>query len=208
MVGDSLESGMLLVDKPCNSDDELAVHSSPCGSSQAVHSEGEHDNEEKTSRPKLRPVVVFGSSVFALVAVMAVAWHAVRSPVVRTGPSLNVVQEQVLSTQVEKTCRKPDLDTDYIFEGRWLLLVGSVSGSERCCHLCHGKSLCRAWTWISNASEVEGADPGQCWLKGGTLIQKLPKVGLISALARPAHVESSVDRNLEDEAKHDKNEAP
>jgi len=183
MSADGLETGSLLADRPGGSVDRPSVSFEELGRTLE-----RREGEDEASRPKLWQATVVGLVGFAVLAMVAAArWRAAPWMAAVSGPSsVDAGRQQRLYAQIEDTCGKAETDVDYIFEGEWLLLVGSVSTSERCCHLCLAQEQCCGWTWTSNASKVEGSAPGQCWLKGGTLVQKLPKPGLISARAERA----------------------
>lgn len=56
--------------------------------------------------------------------------------------------------------------------------VDHITSPDQCCHLCQKQTKCNAWTWVKNA----GAG-GQCWLKGGQVVSKIKKEGVVSGLS-------------------------
>jgi len=58
-----------------------------------------------------------------------------------------------------------------------------VPSAEMCCAMCQGVPQCKSWTWIKDA--LPDGCHGQCWLKGGLPINKVPQLGLVSGLAPP-----------------------
>mmetsp|Transcript_3335 Transcript_3335/g.8377 ORF Transcript_3335/g.8377 Transcript_3335/m.8377 type:complete len:255 (-) Transcript_3335:19-783(-) len=104
-----------------------------------------------------------------------------------SGNHQEVVEQALMRGQA---CGPVEADVDYILEGDFLLLVAQVEDGDRCCKVCDWQDQCHAWTWVLNASLVPGAGQGECWLKGGRLVQKMRKAGLLAGLkasiGRPA----------------------
>jgi len=83
-------------------------------------------------------------------------------------------------------CAKKEEGVDFVFA----TLAGAghvdnIASPDQCCALCNVEPECMAYTWVRDARLWYG-NPGQCWLKGGDLVDKAHKDGVISAM---------VDRN-------------
>jgi len=209
MAAESLESGILLVEENCSSDDGLAECHGAKTSSRAFILDDSGDGPLLATRTKIRQLVtVSGIIVGVAMATAACAWYVAKAPRLEAQKSLDLVQQQLINTQLEQVCSKSDEDMDYIFQGEWLQLVGDVETGEKCCALCHSQVKCRAWTWVRNSSKVEGAEPGQCWLKGGTMVQGIKKPGMVSALVASGESKANVEKQREGAEKPQKAEKP
>jgi len=90
-----------------------------------------------------------------------------------------------LEPVIAQTCSAHDADVDYVFQGDWLGLVENVLEPLHCCDLCRARDSCAGWTWSGTAG-VKPDDQNKCWLKGGILVQKVPKLGVTSGLGKAA----------------------
>lgn len=95
-------------------------------------------------------------------------------------------------------CGKMEEDIDYVYAS----LAGAghidnIASASQCCALCSVNKDCAAFTWVKDANLWFG-DPGQCWLKGGDMIDKVDKTGVISALASGSKADKMSSTAAED----------
>jgi len=141
----------------------------------------QHDSRDFASpygALKRKALGAFGLGLLALLAFVAATWSVVRRSVGTRSPAGELVQEAVADAPM--VCSASEDGLDYIFQGEWLLLVTNVADGARCCELCRDQDACQGWSWVYNTSNVMGGEDHQCWLKGGTLVEKLPKLGIVS----------------------------
>merc|ERR1712113_29384 len=81
----------------------------------------------------------------------------------------------------ENHCGQIESNVDYVVKNGWATHMDHIPDQDKCCTECHKEPKCRAWTWVADAGLPKG-DPGQCWLKGGTPIERHKKVGVVSGL--------------------------
>jgi len=97
------------------------------------------------------------------------------------------------------TCGAVESGVDFVVDSNWGYSVNQIPSPDRCCGLCQKEPQCKAWTWIRDAG-LGGLSPGQCWLKGGEVVSKLRKEGVVSGLqsanadAAPANAAQNLTR--------------
>jgi len=77
------------------------------------------------------------------------------------------------------SCGGIESGVDFVVDGSFGYSVNEVSSPDDCCKHCQKEQQCKAWTWVKDAG-LNSLNPGQCWLKGGNVVNKVPKVGVVS----------------------------